>query len=161
MQKHCGGGRDATFSPEYFIQNKDLVVKQANLNDAHREKFGFGQEKRASVPAIYKKQSQTKTFLWACSCQLLRYPEEIKYGLSPRLLQRLFTCKNRLKSSSEAKHQNALAVLSLTGIPAQPVYATAAPLPIFNRMRLFIMFLDEVFIVEAPAIHQLQTIYVE
>lgn len=58
--KTGGGGREATFSLEYFIQNKDLVVKQTNLNDAHREKLGFGQEKLASVPAIYKNQSQPK-----------------------------------------------------------------------------------------------------
>lgn len=55
-----GGGREATFSLEYFIQNKDLVVKQTNLNDAPRERLGFGQEKLASVPAIYKNQSQPK-----------------------------------------------------------------------------------------------------
>lgn len=41
------------------------------------------------------------------------------------------------------------------------MYVTAALLPIFNRMQLFIMFLAEIFIVEAPAIHQLQWIYVE
>lgn len=46
-----GGGREVTFSL-YFIQNKDLVVKQPNLNDAHRENLGFGQEKLASVPAV-------------------------------------------------------------------------------------------------------------
>lgn len=41
------------------------------------------------------------------------------------------------------------------------MYVTAALLPIFNRMQLFIMFLAEIFIVEAPAIHQLQTICVK
>jgi len=55
-----GGGREATSSLEYFIQNKDLVVRQTILNDAYREKLGFGQEKLASVCAIYKKQSQPK-----------------------------------------------------------------------------------------------------
>lgn len=30
------------FPLEYFIQHKDLVVKQTNLNDTHREKLGFG-----------------------------------------------------------------------------------------------------------------------
>lgn len=51
---------EATFSLEYFIQNKDLVVRQTNLNDAHREDLGFGQEKLASLPATYKTQSQPK-----------------------------------------------------------------------------------------------------
>lgn len=51
---------EATFSLEYFIQNKDLVVKQTHLNDAHREKLFFGQKKLAAVPAIYKNQSQPK-----------------------------------------------------------------------------------------------------
>lgn len=73
----------------------------------------------------------------------------------------MFTCKNSLKSCFEAERQNALAVQSLTGFPTQPMYVTAALLPIFNRMQLFIMFLAEIFIVEAPAIHQLQWIYVE
>lgn len=50
-----GGGREATFSLECFTQNKDLVVKQTNLNDAHGEKLGFGQEKLASAHAIYIK----------------------------------------------------------------------------------------------------------
>lgn len=54
-----GAGREVTFSL-YFIQNKDLVVKQTNLNDAHREKLGFGQENLASVSAIYKSQNQPK-----------------------------------------------------------------------------------------------------
>jgi len=72
----------------------------------------------------------------------------------------LFTYKNSLKSC-EAERQNALAIQSLTGIPVQPMCVTAALLPIFNRMQLFIMFLAEIFIVEASAIHQLQTIYVE
>lgn len=51
---------EATFPLEYFIQNKDLVVKQTHLNDAHREKLDFGQKKLAAVPAIYKNQSQPK-----------------------------------------------------------------------------------------------------
>lgn len=36
------------------------MVRQTNLNDAHREDLGFGQEKLASLPAIYKNQSQPK-----------------------------------------------------------------------------------------------------
>lgn len=56
----AGGGREATFSLEYFIQNKDLVAKQTHLNDAHREKLDFGQEELALLPAIYKNQSQPK-----------------------------------------------------------------------------------------------------
>lgn len=87
------------------------------------------------------------------------YPEEIQHELKVRLLQRLFTCKNSLKSCSEAERQNALAVQSLTGIPAQPMYVTAALPPIFNRMQLFIMFLAEIFIVESPAIHQLHDLW--
>lgn len=55
-----GGGREATFPLDYFIQNKNLVVKQTNLNDAQREKLGFGQEELASVLAVYKNQSQPK-----------------------------------------------------------------------------------------------------
>lgn len=36
------------------------MVRQTNLNDAHREDLGFGQEKLASLPATYKTQSQPK-----------------------------------------------------------------------------------------------------
>lgn len=62
MQNSAGGGREATFPLEDFIQNKDLVVRQTHLNDAHREKLDFGQKKLAPV-LLYTKTRDNQNIL--------------------------------------------------------------------------------------------------